>query len=539
MPANLGEKHHIDTEVTDEAKVHHEDATTLTAKSGDQLQATKKSVRWSSNNMSSLDSIDDNNLESATGSHQKRRRGLGEASNKDGQASTEQALGVSQGIDGGTDGGADGCHFSQDLRGLYLDTINRARLDFDFEKLCSVSLSNINVYACLVCGKYFQGRGRSSNAYYHSMGENHHVFINLDTLNVYVLPELYRVDDSSLNDIKYVIKPTFSEKAVQMLDSHSIHSYDLNNKMYLPGFVGLNNIKENDYINVIVQSFSHVGLIRDYFLLQKYTGSSELVSRFGLLLRKMWSSRAFKGQVSPHELIQEISNASSKRFKLGEQADPAQFLSWLINKLHLGMSSKGDHAPSIIQQAFQGELRIESTPIALDQGTGENTISDSAPPLFTDEAEKNIIPQIPLTTLLAKFDGKTVHKTSTTSTIYKIQKLPRYLIFCFKRFSKNNWNASEKNPTIVNFPIKNLDMTDYVEGGVNCRYDLIANICHEGKPGTGNGSYKVHLASKEKGRWLQIQDLFVEEIMAQMIILSETYIQIWVKSSSVGSTDEV
>lgn len=36
--------------------------------------------------------------------------------------------------------------------------INRNLLDFDFEKLCSVSLSNINIYACLVCGKYFQGR---------------------------------------------------------------------------------------------------------------------------------------------------------------------------------------------------------------------------------------------------------------------------------------------------------------------------------------------------------------------------------------------
>lgn len=39
----------------------------------------------------------------------------------------------------------------------YLDTINRNVLDFDFEKLCSVSLTRINVYACLVCGKYFQG----------------------------------------------------------------------------------------------------------------------------------------------------------------------------------------------------------------------------------------------------------------------------------------------------------------------------------------------------------------------------------------------
>lgn len=33
----------------------------------------------------------------------------------------------------------------------------RSVLDFDFEKLCSISLSHINVYACLICGKYFQG----------------------------------------------------------------------------------------------------------------------------------------------------------------------------------------------------------------------------------------------------------------------------------------------------------------------------------------------------------------------------------------------
>ena len=62
--------------------------------------------------------------------------------------------------------------------------INRAKLDFDFEKVCSVSLSNINTYGCLVCGKYFQGRGRSSYAFAHSIHEDHHVFINLQTTKV-------------------------------------------------------------------------------------------------------------------------------------------------------------------------------------------------------------------------------------------------------------------------------------------------------------------------------------------------------------------
>ena len=36
-------------------------------------------------------------------------------------------------------------------------------LDFDFEKCCSVTLSGHNVYACLVCGKYFQVRPAASS----------------------------------------------------------------------------------------------------------------------------------------------------------------------------------------------------------------------------------------------------------------------------------------------------------------------------------------------------------------------------------------
>lgn len=59
--------------------------------------------------------------------------------------------------------------------------IARQHLDFDFERLCSKSMSNINVYCCLVCGKYFQGRGRGSWAYRHSMSENHRVWLNLET----------------------------------------------------------------------------------------------------------------------------------------------------------------------------------------------------------------------------------------------------------------------------------------------------------------------------------------------------------------------
>lgn len=165
---------------------------------------------------------------------------------------------------------------AETIKGLYLETVDRLNLDFDFEKLCSVSLNNLNVYGCLTCGKYFQGRSIHSPAYCHSMNEDHHVFINLFTLKIYILPENYQVDDPSLNDIKYVVKPTFTAEEVAALDHNEAFSKDLHGKQYLPGFVGLNNINSNDYINVLVQGLAHVGPLRDYFLLQGHDSRSEL-----------------------------------------------------------------------------------------------------------------------------------------------------------------------------------------------------------------------------------------------------------------------
>lgn len=42
---------------------------------------------------------------------------------------------------------------------------------------------------------------------------------------------------------------------------------------------------------------------------------------------------------------------------------------------------------------------------------------------------------------------------------YKLLSLPKYVILYIKRFTKNNFFL-EKNPTIVNFPVKNLELRD-------------------------------------------------------------------------------
>lgn len=64
------------------------------------------------------------------------------------------------------------------------EEVNRRLLDFDFEKICSVTLSTLHIYACLSCGKYFQGRGEGTPAYMHALHHDHHVHLNLRTLKV-------------------------------------------------------------------------------------------------------------------------------------------------------------------------------------------------------------------------------------------------------------------------------------------------------------------------------------------------------------------
>ena len=88
-------------------------------------------------------------------------------------------------------------------------------------------------------------------------------------------------------------------------------------------------------------------------------------------------------------------------------------------------------------------------------------------PVFKDSHDgKGLIPQIPLFNVLAKYDGETftdiVKPGKVEKKQYVITKLPRYLVMHMKRFRKNNWYY-EKNPTIVNFPVKNLEMKEYVQ----------------------------------------------------------------------------
>ena len=436
------------------------------------------------------------------------------------------------------------CHTSWIAQCPFLDTINRMVLDFDFEKACSVSGHKYNVYACLVCGKYFQGRGKHTQAYTHALQEGHHVFMNLTDGCTYCLPDGYEVVDSSLKDIQSMLAPRFSAQMVEKLDTVPVYSRGVDGSDYMPGLIGLNNIKNTDYVNVVVQLLARIPPIRDFFLLPSNDArkSSPLLAEFGELVRKVWSPYNFKGQVSPHELLQAIMHASNNRFKIGKQADPMDFLAWLLNSLHAALGGTRKPGSSVIHQALQGKVRIltrkasanaDEEHDAAEEEVDEKespflylTVDVPAAPLFKDALERNIIPQVPLRTLLTKFDGSTEQEMMNGDTRrYVLTSLPKYLIIHVKRFSQNTQQFVEENPTIVNFPIKNLDLGAYTVTGESKKYHLMSSVQHDGTPDAG--AYRAFVHFRANDQWYEMQDLHVNGVHPQLISVSESYIQVW------------
>lgn len=399
---------------------------------------------------------------------------------------------------------------------------------------------------------------------------------------MYVLPDGYEVSDPSLDDVKYLLNPTFQPGILRRLDSGSSGpSYDLHSAPYLPGFVGLNNIKANDYLNVVVHALAHVVPLRDYFVFNSSSGafdregSSELVKRFGMLVRKIWNPRAFKAQVSPHEFGQEVSSRSDRRFRLTQQADPLEFLGWLLNTLHRDLGGSKRAGSSIIYSAFQGEVRIDDQDVVVKPDSGESvkptfdlarevhttrhpflflTIDLPAPPVFQDSIEKNIIPQVSLSAVLAKYNGHTTQELPGKLRRHRCTRLPPFLLLHIKRFTSNNF-VDEKNPTIVNFPTRGVDVTDCLEPSpedvkenaapISQIYDLVANITYSSAAGSAkeDAQWKVQVHTRplrdregnlvkneagvlEEEKWFQVQDLIVEEVNRQMVFLGESYIQV-------------
>jgi U4/U6.U5 tri-snRNP-associated protein 2 len=102
--------------------------------------------------------------------------------------------------------------------------------------------------------------------------------------------------------------------------------------------------------------------------------NGDLLSKFSELIKKIWNPKNFQGHVSPHEVMQTISDVSKKRFKIGEQKDAAQLLPWMINQLSQDLKKAGS---KVLDQALKGELEVTT----LSPVENSSTFSSSVKPL--------------------------------------------------------------------------------------------------------------------------------------------------------------
>jgi len=217
-------------------------------------------------------------------------------------------------------------------------------------------------------------------------------------------------------------------------------------------------------------------------------------------------------------------------------------MAFLLNQLHIGVGGSRKPGSSIVHRVFQGDVRVTTRQVKrkVDNAAGggedgeeeddrlgsgdeedelnkdaemkmepqvemEETDSDTQflqltldipeKPLFRDQDGGLVIPQEPLVSVLKKFDGTTFCDAVSRSGVaqrkrYRLRRLPDYLILHLTRFKTNKYSR-EKNPTIVAFPVKNLDLSNYV---------------HRGEEGaTTNGNSKP--PSEEEIRKMSVKEL--------------------------------
>lgn len=169
-----------------------------------------------------------------------------------------------------------------------------------------------------------------------------------------------------------------------------------------------------------------------------------------------------------------------------------------------------------------------------------------------------------------------------SSTRRRLRSLPEYLVVHLSRFKKNQFGATEKNPTIVTFPVDGLNLSDFVDfadGGrrgaptepevaamsaaelsslakklglpasqtsgveksdlaASClsslrsqplSYNLQSSVSHASPSSVGvmsvdhlqSGSHRVHLRHDASMQWFEVDDERVKTTMPQLVALTE------------------
>jgi hypothetical protein len=293
-------------------------------------------------------------------------------------------------------------------------------------------------------------------------------------------------------------------------DFHSNHDLILHKNFYnTKGLSGIINTSNKCYSNSIIQCLSHTLKLTDFMLSNKFQTEiieSDLktkkeypvINSFKLLLVKLWNSNEL---IIPNTFYQTIYKHLQK-YNNFQQQDSHEFLLDILELFHKALSYKIDvtisgdimnetdnltknsliywkktyeNEYSQIVELFNGmtvnlieckNCQYESNSIFESFNTINLDISNS-PSCVLNECLSNYFTQ-------SSIDDWKCDKCNNSgcSKSLNLWSLPNYLIIQFKRFDNNG----KKINNLIDFPIDDLDLTQYVLSKKNDPNNYIYNL---------------------------------------------------------------
>lgn len=350
--------------------------------------------------------------------------------------------------------------------------------------------------------------------------------------------------------------PRFQTSHLSELDTKFLQLQLSSRDLRIRGAVGLDSMHTSNAANVVLQLVLRPSIVRNALLLHDVPyvhplnpdASIAIYESLAVVCRKIWASYAFRPHIAPHSFMQLLSREATKHPALFSKPDPVDILAWLFNAMSF-RTKVGSEFTSIAKEArtfsklmktiFQGMMCHSSTIKPSDGSDGSKDIVpekkkssfwflslDLPPkPLFKHQSERDIVPQVSLEKLLAKFNG--ICKTHIVETgafkSYEILRAPQCLFLVVKRFSKSKFGV-EKNPCVVHLPTDLLDVSKHWKM-VKGRYRLIGAVSHEGS--LEKGRFKVAIFHEASNAWFDITDVSVERTVFHLVSLRDSYILLY------------